>query len=412
MNLRQVLPRLWRSHVDDPVLLRSAAMTLLAAGGTAGLPHSPRHVLMLIPSLAAGGAERQLVLTAKGLAARGWQVEVAAKHLSDPVGNDALLGELDGIAAALLPFPAEDVFNHAALSALPPHFRALLVRAHALMARRRPAVVHAWMDEMAAVGGLAAAMAGVPRIVLAGRNLAPHRFGVPELGAIQTVLRLLADDPRVVFVNNSHAGAEDYAQWLGLPAGRIAVLRNGFVPLGAGRREAWRSRLGIPLQAPVVGGLFRLAPEKRPLLWVETAAALARRFPAMHFVVFGEGPLRKRMESLVRRRGLAGRLHLPGLALDRGDALAALDVFLLTSAFEGTPNVALEAQWSGVPMVVTHAGGMAEALADFSPVEPLPEALAEAVAARLRHPALPLRQWVEERFGLERMLAETEGLYA
>lgn len=412
MNLCQVLSRLWRSHADDPALVRSAAMTLLAAGGTARIPPLPRNVLMLIPSLAAGGAERQLVLTAKGLTARGWQVEVAAKHLADPPGNDALLGDLVGIATSLLPDPADDALHHAALAALPRHFRTLLVRVHALIVQRRPAVVHAWMDEMSAVGGLAAAMAGVPRIVLAGRNLAPHRFGVPELGAIQAVLRLLADDPRVVFINNSRAGAKDYVQWLGLPVRRIAILRNGFAPLGAGRREAWRSRLGISPQAPVVGGLFRLAPEKRPFLWVETAAVLARRFPAMHFVVFGEGPLRKRMEALARRLGLAGRLHLPGIALDRADALAALDVFLLTSAFEGTPNVALECQWSGLPMVATHAGGIGEALAEPAPVESVPEALAEAVAARLGHPAPPLRQWVEDRFGLERMLTETESLYA
>lgn len=383
---------------------RAARRLLLSAPPPKG---QARRVLMLIPSLAAGGAERQLALTARGLAARGWQVQVAVKHLGDPPGTDALLSELAHIPTAAIPA--------AALSperGFPRHFRGLLARLLPLIRLHRPAVVHAWMDEMSAVGGLAAALAGVPRIVLAGRNLAPHRFGLPELGALRAVLRRLAEREGVTLLNNSRAGADDYARWLGLPAARIHVLRNGMVPLDRGDGSLWRARLGIPADAPVVGGLFRLDPEKRPLLWLDTAAALSRRFPTMHFVVFGDGRLRGALLDRAAALGLSGRLHLPGICLNRAEALAVLDVALLTSEVEGTPNMALECQWAGVPLVATAAGGMAEALCDGATVAAAPEALAEAVAARLGRPAPECRPWLERRFGLDRMLDETEQVYA
>lgn len=386
------------------ILARHAAGRLLRAA--APVPGRPGGVLMLTPSLAAGGAERQLMLTARGLAGRGWQVQVAAKHLGDPPGTDALRADLADVPVAVLPPAGDD--GH---PAFPRHFRRLLATLLPLIRRQRPAVVHAWMDEMAAVGGLAAALAGVPRIVLAGRNLAPHRFGLPELGAVRAVLRRLAGREGVALVNNSQAGAEDYTRWLGLAPGRIRVVRNGFAPLERGDRTVWRARLGIPAAAPVVGGLFRLDPEKRPLLWLETAAVLARRFPHMHFVVFGDGRLRPRLEARAGRLGLAGRLHLPGVTAGRADALAALDVALLTSAWEGTPNMALECQWAGLPLVAPEAGGLAEAVRHWQPVAACPRALADAVAARLGRPAPDCRDWLRTRFGLGRMLDETEQVY-
>ena len=378
------------------------------------LPESePGRVLMLIPSLAAGGAERQLVLCARGLAQKGWQVEVVAKHLAAPPGSSALRPDLVDIAVEAIAAEQEGgEFLDDAVLDLPPPARELVVRLHGLIRRRRPAVVHAWMDEMSAWGGLAAVLAGVPRVILAGRNLAPDRFGLPQPGALWAALRCLADHPGVSLTNNSNAGAVDYARWLGIAPGRIGVLRNGFVPMEPGDGTRWRRRLGIPLAAPVVGGLFRLAWEKNPMLWLDAAAILAARHPAMHFVIFGEGPLRQSLQRRSEQLGLSGRLHLPGVTLGRRDALAALDVFLLTSRYEGTPNVALECQALGLALVATDAGGLCEALADRqSVVAADADCLAEAVTARLGCRAPERGEWLQRHFGLDRMLSETEALY-
>src|SRR5262249_40415397 len=123
-----------------------------------------------------------------------------------------------------------------------------------------------------------------------------------------------------------------------------------------------KSALGIPANAPVLGTVFRIGPEKRPRLWVDVAAALAPRHPRLHFLVVGDGSERQSMEAYARRRGLAQRFHFVGVRNDVDDMLSVMDIFLLTSEVEGLPHVRIEAQWLGVPVVTTRAGGAGEAI--------------------------------------------------
>ena len=108
--------------------------------------------------------------------------------------------------------------------------------------------------------------------------------------------------------------------------------------------------------------MFRLEAEKRPLLWVETAALLARQVPDMHFVIFGQGSMREEVLRAAERQGIAARLTLAGVTSDVLSAMSIMDVFLLASFGEGLPNVLLEAQWVGTPVVVTDVGGAKEAV--------------------------------------------------
>jgi glycosyltransferase involved in cell wall biosynthesis len=97
-----------------------------------------------------------------------------------------------------------------------------------------------------------------------------------------------------------------------------------------------------------------------------------------------------------------------------------MDAFLLTSAREGTPNVVLEAQAAGLPVIATAAGGTEEALREGSAAiaAPTPAALAEALAALFADPGRLAAArtdgpgFVAARYGLERMLDETLAVYA
>jgi glycosyltransferase involved in cell wall biosynthesis len=227
-------------------------------------------------------------------------------------------------------------------------------------------------------------------------------------------------------LNNSAAGAADYAQWLGLPGNRIRVLRNGIDPGASARpapgtQERLRAALGIPETAPVIGSVFRLYDEKRPLLWVETAALVARARPDCHFVIVGAGPLRGAVLKRARRGGFAERLHCPGASDEASGYLSLFDVFLLTSRAEGTPNVVLEASLAGVPVVATEAGGTAETIDDGVTGHLVRDARAATLAARLLE-VLGHRAWrasvaesgpafVDRCFGLERMIEETLAVY-
>jgi len=227
-------------------------------------------------------------------------------------------------------------------------------------------------------------------------------------------------------VNNSVAGAADYARWLGQRARAIRVIYNGFLPDTVRNPfpqevSRFRAQLGIALEAPLVGALIRFAEEKDPDLWLDTAARIAEKRADFWFLLAGEGIL---YDHIVRRAaalGLADRIILPGAISDVGLAYAAIDVVLLTSMVEGVPNVLVEAQAAGKPVVTTNVGGAPEALIEgwtgCVVRRRSPEHLAEAVLAivsdkswctRLRTEGPKL---VAERFDFERMIDQTMEAY-
>jgi len=300
-----------------------------------------------------------------------------------------------------------------------------IVRLAAEFASLKPAVVHGWQDGSGIPAAYAARLVGVPRILISTRNLRPTNF-VWYRPHMYLSHRELAQCPEIVMVNNSEAGAADYASWLNLPLDRFVVKRNGLDPSGMRRADpqavaGLRARLRIPLGAPVVGSIYRLSDEKRPLLWVEAAREVAKTRPDCHFVIFGSGPMRKQIEAAAGRGGLRRNLHCPGTIADTALGLSLLDVFLLTSRAEGTPNVVLEASALGVPVVATEAGGTREAIAEGVTgylVEPAePAAIAKRIVLILQDEDWRARvqvagpELVARRFGLDRMIAETLALY-
>jgi glycosyltransferase involved in cell wall biosynthesis len=394
-------------------------------------------VVICCGSLAPGGAERQIVNTLCGLAQYGLRdrlIFLAERLTPDrPEHYDFYLPMLQkaGIAAREIretneahdfgPCGAPDAVE--AIRRLP--LMADVANLYREFVDLKPAVVHAWLDRGSVRAGLAAVLAGVPNIILSGRNLNPSHFFffAPYL---LPAYQALAQQPRVTFINNSEAGALDYAQWIGMPRERLRVVRNGvdFDELVRPSQEAvttLRASLGAPLGAPLVGGLFRFSPEKRPELWIETAASIAAARADCRFALFGMGPLRNDMATLAEKRGIGDRLAIRDVTPEPLVALAAFDACLLTSGAEGTPNVALEAQWLGIPVIVTAGGGTRESIdlgaSGWLVEEPAPDALAKAVLQVLSDPNLKAAAavrgpaFVTRRFGMDRMLRETLDLY-
>jgi glycosyltransferase involved in cell wall biosynthesis len=120
--------------------------------------------------------------------------------------------------------------------------------------------------------------------------------------------------------------------------------------------------LGIPLHAPVVAGVFRLQPEKRPLAFVECVSRLRDLVPGLRVVLAGVGELEPAVRRRIAELGLERVVILLGQRADVPLLLAASDVLLLVSDWEGTPNILLEAQHCGCVPVATDAGGSREAM--------------------------------------------------
>lgn len=392
-------------------------------------------VVLVNNGLSAGGAERQIVATLTGLKASGQDVRFIGEYLGRAPGLDF---HLDALRAAGVPFsappqvtkPGNALYRYVSrpvadcLAQMPAHLMTEILDMAAALIALKPRVVHLWQDETSTKHAFAALIAGAPRIVLSGRNVNPSNF-VFHQPYMRPAYRALANAPEIVFSNNSRAGAKSYADWLGIDAARIRVVYNGvetsrWPAYDAAARRVFRERLGLGT-SPVVAGVMRLADEKRPLLWIEAAAALARLRPEARFVIAGDGPMRAETEALAAARGLKSAALFLGETRDVGLLLASSDAFFLASRDEGTPNALIEAQHYGVPSLTTRAGGAPEALIDgvtglvarsdgaaalAAYLQRLLDDAALRDGARTKGPA-----FAAERFGLDRMIADTLALY-
>jgi L-malate glycosyltransferase len=182
-----------------------------------------------------------------------------------------------------------------------------------------------------------------------------------------------------------------------------------------------RTQLGIPADALVVGTIAVFRFQKRLDLWLELARKIVTRFTNVHFIIVGDGPLK---EELMRKRkelSLEDIVHLVGLQTEVRPFLAAFDLYMMSSIFEGLPIALLEAMASGCPVVSTDAGGIKEVIEDgreglLCPVNQ-PETLVDLALEMLNSQtkrsefSVLARKRIENNFSMETMVQALEELY-
>ena len=438
-SLGPVLSRLWR-FILWPLSTapRDRKRLTRLAGQIQNAPviHNaiPGRLVFVTGSLGPGGAEHQLVNTLNGLATRGANdMHILAERLS-PKPHDfyrSKVERIEGLSIVELGsvYP-DDQTDFMELEELilnvPKTYRISVLKLICLFRRLRPQIVHAWQDGCCAKAGIAAVLAGVDRVVISWRSLNPVEAGRNHPW-YAPIFRALAARDNVVMLNNSAAGANSYAAWLRLSPTKINVIRNGvdfsnLVKPKAETIRAYRDSLGIPAKALVLGTVFRFAEVKQPMLWFETAANVAERRQDIHFLMIGDGPLHDRVKAAAVERGLNERIHLPGQMTTPALAFASMDLFLLTSVFEGLPNVIVEASALGIPVVSTDVGGVREtfihgktgAAVATTELGPIADKIVELFAneAWRKEAARLSPSWVRKRFGIDRMIEETLAAYS
>jgi glycosyltransferase involved in cell wall biosynthesis len=208
-------------------------------------------------------------------------------------------------------------------------------------------LVHSWLFIANSYAWMTRFLGVTAPLVTSARNCKSQ-------GKLHHVLNAAAFRRSARIVVNSVRVGEYVVQHYVAPRRRLSVVYNGvdtqrFCP-AATREER-------PLTVMTAG---RFVPQKNPLLFLEAAIRLSRELPDTRFVMLGDGPQRSLVAELAAAAGLAARLELPGERADAEVWFQRADVFWLTSAWEGLPNVVLEAMACGLPVVATDVGGTRE----------------------------------------------------
>jgi glycosyltransferase involved in cell wall biosynthesis len=218
----------------------------------------------------------------------------------------------------------------------------------------RPHVVHTHLSVLRyALPGLRRRR--VPVVVHTLHNLAEH-----ETDALGRVVQWFAFRRAVLPVAISREVAASVKRVYGVEC--KAMVPN-CIPVENYRRSLadrarWREKERFDHDAILFTCVGRLEPQKNPLLLVQAFAALNN--PRTHLIMLGEGSLREQLAAYIREHGLERCVHLLGKRNEVPECLAASDVFVLSSNWEGNPLAVMEAMAAGLPVVGTAVGGVPE----------------------------------------------------
>lgn len=294
-------------------------------------PAAGLKVLFLVPTLQAGGAERQLCYLTESLVRLGASVCVGHYH------GGVYLPKLEASGATLYPLGGRGNYD-------------LRLPVHIWRAIRdfRPDVVQTWLTQMDILGGLAALAASRP-FIMSERTTA--EYYIPHW---KHWLRDRLGGRASAIVANSNGGI-DYWRRMPAPAPvRLRVIPNAVPFDEIGRAEPIGddrvARVPFRDLILVVG---RLIDSKNLDTMLPALSAVLGARPDAVAVFLGDGPLLAQLRDGVREAGLAERVRTVGFTDDVFSWMKRAGVFLSLSRYEGNPNAVLEAAACGVPLVVS-----------------------------------------------------------
>ena len=282
----------------------------------------------------------------------------------------------------------------------------------------QPHIVHTFLLTGSVYGRFAAMMARVPIVIgtevnIYERKQLVHRLAERWLMRGTDAVIASAESVRDFYVKQVDADPE-----------KVRVIYNAvdWSQLEATMsRDQMRGEFKIPAGAPLAGIIARLTEQKAHRVLFDAMAQRAD-LAALHLLVIGDGDLRGELERRVTALGLEPRVHFAGARRDLGNVLAAIDVFVMPSLWEGLPLSLVLAMGAGLPVVATRVAGIPEVVEhDVSGLlvppgdkDQLSAALARvtgdaALRARLGEAA---RAFVRPRFGVDRYVAAITDLYS
>jgi glycosyltransferase involved in cell wall biosynthesis len=337
------------------------------------------RMLHVITRLIRGGADENTVFTVRGLDKRRYAVDLVVGAGSEP---DAF-GRLEGVGVHVVPELVREPHPWRDLVAL---FRLV-----ALIRRGRYQIVHTHTAKAGFLGRVAAALAGSPIIVHTVHGVTFHDH-IPrgqrlfylalERIAARFTHQFIAvgEDVRDIYLRHGIGRAPAYETiYSGMPLDEY--LEAGAMP--GPERDAVRARLGFTPGHQVVAMAARLEERKGHAYLFEAVRRVRRRHPEVRLLVLGDGPLRRRLEGQADSLGIGDVTHFAGHRRDLPRLLAACDISVLTSLWEGLPRVLVQSAAAGRPIVTFEVEGAWEVVRDGTNGFIVPSRDVAAFAARL-----------------------------
>src|SRR6266849_4002653 len=298
------------------------------------------RVVHIVPMLSPGGAERVVVHIVRGLNRQRYEPAVIAFTGRLGCDLDRLLEDA-GVEVRYL--GKRQGFDYRMYYRLP-----------SVLKECRPDIVHTHLH------GLRYALPFLLQLKKASLLHTVHNLAEREIEPRLRWLQRYALNHGVVPV----AVAQEVAVSLGrlYRIRRCRVISNGIPTDHYARpqtpRNEWRARAGFGDTDVLFVCVARFAPQKNHAMLLKAFAQGPASDPNAHLVLVGEGVLREQLEEQVKHLGLDRQVHFLGLRTDIPDVLGAMDVFVLSSDYEGNPLSVMEAMASGLPTVSTAVGGV------------------------------------------------------
>ena len=301
-----------------------------------------------------GGAQRNTLLTLKGLVRDGYETELICGSEGRLVQEARALGlrvfVLPSLVRPINPF--KDCWA--------------VIQLGRLCRAQKYDVVHTHSTKAGLLGRLAAWWAGVPVIIHTFHGVLLEMDGSLGARAYMSAERLVGRITHC-FICVGEVVRQEILTWRLAPEERFVTIYSGiefssYVPQHTPNDT--KQLLGVEDAWPIIGSIGHLVEAKAQHYLIEAVARLRARYPRLKLLIVGEGDRRSSLESQIRQNDLSQHVALLGERADIADLLNIFDVYAMSSQREGVGRALTEAMYWGLPIVTSSVNGVKEVIVD------------------------------------------------
>jgi glycosyltransferase involved in cell wall biosynthesis len=342
-------------------------------------------VLHAITRLDRGGSTENTLLSAIGLAEKGYDVDILFGKTEDP--EITLLSKAGKAGIGFI--EEEDLVRNIH----PLKDLTALWETYRLIRENKYDIVHAHSSKAGIICRFAAKLAGVKKIVYTPHGHVFYGYFGKFLTRCIIFAEAMAARITSRIIGLTPAECDEWIRFgIGSPVQYAAIpsgLDFSLMQEGKHDKRNFKQELGIKSGDILVGSVGRFVEIKGYEYLIEAARDIVKERGDIHFLLAGEGPLRKKYKEMIASLGLKDRFHIIGWKDNTYDVIRSMDIFVLPSLKEGMGRVLIQAMFLGVSVVATRVGGVPSVVGDGTGIMVPPEspkAIARAIREILEDP--------------------------